>query len=74
MISVFCKQCRDDKYYGVKLTFNKSDLLSLVTIDNSEGISYGFILRSWVGYWMYVDKLDYDMVIEVLKLKDYKRI
>ena len=73
MISIFCKQCRDDKYYGIKLIFSESELLGLVTIDNSDGISYGFILRSWVGYWMYVDKLDYDMLIEVLKLKDYKR-
>ena len=68
MISIFCKQCRDDKYYGIKLTFNKSDLLSLVTIDNNdEEIHYGFILKGWVGYWMYIEKLDYDMLREVLK-------
>ena len=67
MISIFCKQCRDDKYYGVKLTFNKSDLLSIVTIDNNEGVNYGFILKTWSGHWMYIEKLDYDMLREVLK-------
>ena len=67
MISIFCKQCRDDKYYDIKLTFNKSDLLSLVTIDNNYGVNYGFILKGWVGYWMYIEKLDYDILREVLK-------
>lgn len=72
MISVFCKQCKDDKYYGIKLTFNESDLLSLVVIDNNDYTSYGFILRSWIGHWMYVSKEDYGRLREVLNENETK--
>ena len=67
MISIFCKQCRDDKYYGVKLTFNKSDLLSLVTIDNNEEIHYGFMLKTWSCDWMYISREDYYMLRGVMR-------
>ena len=67
MISIFCKQFSDLNEYGIKLTFNESDLLSLLVIDGDEEIHYGFMLKTWSGYWMYIEKLDYDMLREVLK-------
>lgn len=73
MISIFCKQCRDDKYYDIKLIFSESELLGLVVIDDVE-IHYGFILKGWVGHWMYIEKLDYGMLREVLKFNETKQL
>ena len=71
MISVFCKQCRDDKYYSIKLTFNKSDLLSLLIVSED---NYGFMLRGWNCTWMYVSKEDYDMLKGVMKYNETKQL
>ena len=67
MISIFCKQCRDDKYYDIKLTFSESELLSLLVIDGDEEIHYGFMLKTWSGHWMYIDKDTYKELLGVMK-------
>lgn len=74
MISIFCNQCRDDKYYSIKLTFNKSDLLSLLVIDGDEEIYYGFMLKTWSCDWMYVDKDTYKELLGVIKRNETKQI
>ena len=66
MISIFCKQYSDVSEYTIKLTFNESDLLGLLTIDDEE-IHYAVMLKTWSGYWVYVSREDYEMLKEVLR-------
>ena len=66
MISIFCKQYSDVNEYTIKLTFNESDLLGLLVIDDEE-IHYAVMLKTWSAYWVYVSKEDYDILREVLR-------
>jgi len=74
MISIFCKQCRGDKYYSIKLTFSESELLSLLVIDGDEEIYYGFMLKTWSSHWMYIDKDTYKELLGVIKRNETKQI
>lgn len=67
MISIYCKQCKDESYYGVKITFTESDLCKLVTIDKLDGVYYGLVLNGWNDNWMYISREDYEMLRGVMK-------
>ena len=62
MITILCNQNRSSKY-NIKITFRRSDLLSMAIIDDKD---YGFMIKG-SNSWMYIDEDSYEELIGVMK-------
>ena len=65
MISIYCSYYRDENF-DMLMTFNRSELLSVVVLDGLQKPLYGFILKNHLQH-IYISKDTYAELLAILK-------